>query len=94
MTGIGIAFIAVALYGLALKLYVSFETEGGTIGMAPILYGAIMTPLAATFGMWFLTRWHGLHLLIFWLLTTLLTGWLLIYVGRLGGKVHQRKESK
>lgn len=87
---IGIAFVAVAVLIFLFKLYVSFDTEGGAIGMVPITDGAIFPPLSAVTGLSFCTKWHWYVLVLFWLVATTAAWWLLGLAGDLGEKAHRK----
>lgn len=67
VVAVGLAFVAVGIGFYALKLRVSYDTEGGAIGMVPVLDGAIFPPLSVALGVSLATRGvphHGLYALL------------------------------
>lgn len=90
ITGIGIACIVIAVLGLIMKLWVSYETEGGAIGMTPALDGVISCPSFAILGLYFLTKWNVLTLFMIWLAFTLLMYAAIGFAGKLGEKSHSQ----
>ena len=100
MVAIGCIFLVVAALWLALKLYVSFDTEGGAIGMVPILDGAIAPPIAAWIGLHLIQKgsgwpgWPWWGFVLGWLATVVATGWLLLRVGRFGERYHRNRCGK
>lgn len=50
--GPGGLFVAISLALFIMKVGVSYDTEGGSIGMVPVLDGAIFPPVFLTFGVW------------------------------------------
>jgi hypothetical protein len=90
-------FFAIAgLIWLAVKLYVSFDTEGGSLGMVPILDGAVIAPSFCWFGLWMLERvgcWSGLPLWGYggaWVVSVVVAGCLLELSGKVGARYHRR----
>lgn len=102
MTVLGYILLVFALLWFAFKVYVSFDTEGGAIGMTPVLDGAVFPPTAAAFGVrlaFYPTvvggRWQPLSgsdwllLGFLWLGSVVLAGLLIVWVGKVGRKVHR-----
>lgn len=87
----GLAFIGAALLYFLFKLYVSYTSEGGAIGMTPVLDGAIFPPLLATFGLSLLhfAKCAGMGdwiYILLWIAMTVFGFWAISYVGHLGRK--------
>lgn len=86
---VGLVFVGISLLIFIFKLYVSYDTEGGSIGMVPVLDGAVFSPLFATYGlfMWGFAKRVGMGDWIyfaFWLFTTLFAFWAICYAGKRG----------
>jgi hypothetical protein len=96
MVVVGCFFLTAGLLYLALKLRVSFDTEGGSLGMVPVLDGAVFPPLFVWFGLGIIQRgcgWPGWPWWAFalgWLVSVVVAGWLLARVGESGKQHHQR----
>jgi hypothetical protein len=93
----GLIFVGIALLIFIFKIYVSYDTKGGTIGMVPTLDGAIFPPPLATLGlfMWGFAKRVGAGNWIYfavWLISTAFAFWAIYYAGKLGERSN-RKDS-
>ena len=100
------AYILIVLATLmfAFKVYVSYDTEGGVIGMVPVLDGAIFPPAAALIGLAILQRGqtrvpHPSLTLGDWLLGGLslivpfiIAAFIIVLAGKIGAKMHNRRK--
>jgi hypothetical protein len=100
MTTIGCILIVLAACLFVFKAYVSFTSEGGTLGMVPVLDGAIFPPTLALFGL-HLVLPHPLPLKLsdfaiytgLWMASVFLAGAVIIVVGNLGKRTHKRRKT-
>jgi hypothetical protein len=92
----GWLFAAAGLLWLALMLYISFDTEGGSLGMVPILDSAVIAPTFFWAGVGMLERgggWAGWPLWAYaaaWIASVIGAECLLEGVGRIGARWHRR----
>ena len=89
--------VVIALLWFGGKMWVSFDSEGGSIGMVPVLDGALFPPFFGWLSVGLIdgkTGWPGwpwwVHL-VGWLLTTVLSWWLIGKAGEWGERRHRRQ---
>lgn len=90
----GLLFVVLAVLLFVGKLQVSYTTNGGSLGMVPVLDGAVFPPIFATFGlvMFKFAERIGIEewfYFAFWVIATLLAFWAIGYAGKLGER-HDR----
>lgn len=89
------AALGVASWGIGLR--VSFDTEGGAIGMVPVLSHAFMAPLCFTFALSVLRLLRPEVALPLWAvlvgfpLEVVLVGWTIALAGKRGEIAHRRR---
>jgi hypothetical protein len=86
---VGLLFVAFSLLYLRMKLHVSYTSAGGSIGMVPVLDGAVFPPIGMTFGLVMLRCAQRLGTgdwiyFVFWIVATVLAFWAINHVGNLG----------
>ena len=97
---LGAVFIAIAAITLIFGLYISFDTEGGAIGMVPVLGYAVTAPLFGLLGyatLWFGTMGalpSGWTMLVGFPTGAFGVGWLIERMGRLGEQAHRRRSTQ
>jgi hypothetical protein len=98
----GWVFVIFGCLYLLLKLHMSFDSEGGAIGGAPVLDGALFGPGCIWFGIWFIQWSETLPKPPHWpvwvfalgsLLSVLVSGWLISLFGNWGERYHQNHPS-
>ncbi len=99
MLWIGIFLLGVSIASLIFGLYVSFTSEGGSIGQVPVLAYAVAFPTLLTMGFVYLrmagqlgTEFPGWILLVTFPVLVFFSGFLIIKTGNMGKRHHQRKK--
>jgi hypothetical protein len=86
---IGLFLLIASCILFSFKVYVSYASHGGQMGMVPVLDGAIFPPIFFVFGLWAVLVSQGIvwawwiYLLI-WIGTSLFAFWAVVYAGKLG----------
>jgi hypothetical protein len=99
MFWIGIFLVIVSIASLIFGLYVSFTSEGGSIGQIPVLAYAVAFPVLLTMALGYLRMAGQLGAeLPGWILwvafpgLVFLSGFLIIKAGNMGKRRHQRRK--
>ena len=101
----GYALIGLAILYFALKVYVSYDTEGGAIGMTPVMDGVLVPPTMALFGLALVLHpphsgatqppQTPLDILLYglmWIGSIILAGVIIVWAGKMGEKRHKRRK--
>jgi hypothetical protein len=100
MSTIAIFFTILTFGFWALGLYLSYDTEGGAIGMAPVLGYAVVVPLAGAIAAVFVRTAYPSLALPTWaiimgaVLAVPLVGWTISVAGRLGRRRRQAQQGE
>ncbi len=93
---IGLVIVAVAIAFYAFDLYVSYDTEGGSIGMVPVLVGAVAPPMLAALGSLYLMRGvpgRGLWAIALYVVMVPLAYWGIDAIGQRGRRDHEAQRA-
>jgi hypothetical protein len=94
-TVIGIVFLVVSVLYFLFKLRISFDTEGGVVGMVPVLDGAVFPSIFGWFGVSEIERgtgWPGWPIwayILAALLSSIVLGFGIWLAGKWGEKCHR-----
>lgn len=94
MVVVGAVIVAFAALYFALKVYLSFTTEGGTIGQVPVLDGAVLPPFFALIGLSMVEQTSGWPGLPGWcyclggVVGTVAGSFIIVRAGRWGRRYH------
>jgi hypothetical protein len=97
---LGFFAIGLAAVGLPWSLWISFQTEAGSIGQVPVMAYAISLPLLAFLGLLLLHRVHpgwSIHWLAYaagFPVAIFLVGGLICAAGSIGRRYHNRHDRK
>jgi hypothetical protein len=107
MTIIGYILVVLSAFWFAFKLYVSFTTEGGALGMTPVLAGAVFPPAMALLGVGLviissmrtgqrqpLATSDWLMFGLMWAGSVFAAGVLIVWAGKPGKKAHKRRRER
>lgn len=87
--------VAFSLIIFVIKVGVSYDTEGGSIGMVPVLDGVVFPPIFFTFGVWFChafpqgNPWPFWAYLLLWVVSTTIAYFGITWAANMGERAHR-----
>ena len=97
---VGFVFMCIASAGVLWALWISFDTEGGSIGQIPVLAYAVGLPLMQFLGLAIFDRAHPQWEVHWWVyiagfpIAVILVGWLIYVAGKFGARYHKNRGRK